>query len=405
MLNKTNIDNPTSETPLTAAVESPVSASEGEATPSAPKKKYDRKALGFKNSKWKTFLLRMKLPLVLAYCRLLNITRPAIVVLTVNNNCNWNCSYCYGEYPSKGTEDNLSTEELMTVIDDLAAAGCVYMIVHGGEALLRKDIGFLVDYIKTKGIYVGFVTNGQLFPKRIDDIRNIDSVTFSLDGREESNDKNRGVGTYDYTMTAIKLALKEGFKVRIQCTLTRHNKDEISHIAKLAKEVGFPVSFSILFRTSFTKPDDPLELSGDEIRKCLNTIRDLKKDGYPLFTSEINLTAASLWPYEKFNKLFLTKEEVPKDFKPVPCFYTKLKFHFEGDGRITPCTVLSSNQFGGKNVREVGVREAIRHVQEANKCVACPHLTQNEWNLLMGMSPRVVAINAWEQVKELTRWY
>ena len=66
---------------------------------------------------------------------------------------------------------------------------------------------------------------------------------------------------------------------------------------------------------------------------------------------------------------------------------------------------LSSNQFNGKDVREVGTREAIRHVHDTNKCVACPHLSQNEWNLLMGMSPRIIAINAYEQLRELTRWY
>lgn len=369
------------------------------------RKRYERSELNYKNSKLKSFFGRIRLPLVLAYCRIFNISRPAIVVLTVNNNCNWQCTYCYGDYPNKGTENNLSTEELIKVIDDLAAMGCVYMIVHGGEALLRKDIGYLVDYIKTKGIYVGFVTNGQLLPKRIDEIRNADSVTISLDGGKEVNDKNRGAGTYDFAINGIRLAIKEGFKVRVQCTLTRHNKDSIGEVAELAKRDGFPVSFSILFRTDFTSLDDDMSLSGDEIRQCLADIDKYKKLGYPLFTSDQNLKAALRWPYEKFNKLYLKRDEVPDDFKHLPCFYSKLKFHFEADGRFTPCTVLSSNDFDGKNVRDVGVEGSIKHVQKTNDCVACPHLTQNEWNLLMGMTPSMVTRNAWEQVKEITRWY
>jgi len=364
-----------------------------------------RRSLGVKSSKIKALFFRVKLPLTLAYCRLFKISRPAIVVLTVNNNCNWNCNYCYGDYPSKGPEDNLSTEELIKVVDDLAEMGCIYTVVHGGEALLRKDIGYIIDYIKTKGIYVCLVTNGQIFPKRIDELRNVDNLTISLDGSEANNDKNRGAGTHAHAMTAIKLALKEGFKVRVQCTLSQHNKGEIPYIAKLAKEIRVPVSFSILFRTDFTQDDDPLALSGDEIRTCLNTIKEYKRKGFPLFTSTQNLKAALDWPYEEFNKLYLLKDQVPKGFKHLPCYYSKLKFHFEGDGRFMPCTVMSSNDFEGRNVRDVGVRDSIKHVQDTNKCVACPHLTQNEWNLLMGMTPRVVAVNAWEQVKELTRWY
>lgn len=369
------------------------------------RKKYNRADLGFENSPWRTFWLRIKVLLTLAYCRTFRKSRPVIVVLTVNSNCNWNCVYCYGDYPTKGTEKNLSTEDLIKLIDDLAEMGCCYMLVHGGEALLRKDIGYIIDYIKTKGIYVCLVTNGQIFPKRIDELRNIDNLTISLDGRPENNDKNRGLGSYDYAIAAIRLALKERFKVRVSCTLTKHSKNDIPYMAELAKEVGFPVSFSILFRTDFTKSDDPLALTGDEIRQCLRTIKNLKHQGYPLFTSNANLDYALRWPYERFNKLFLSREQVPKDFKPLACYNSKLMFHAEGDGRMMPCTILSSNQFDGKDVRVVGTREAIRHVQDTNKCVACPHLSQNEWNLLMGMSPRVIAINAYEQLKELTRWY
>lgn len=369
------------------------------------KHKSNQQALGFKNSRWKTLWLRLKVPLALAYCRLLNISRPVVVVLTVNSNCNWNCVYCYGDYPTKGTEKNLSTEQLTHLIDELAEMGCCYMLVHGGEALLRKDIGYIVDYIKTKGIYVCLVTNGQLFPRRVDELRNVDNLTISLDGRAENNDRNRGEGAYDFAMTAIKLALKERFKVRVSCTLSKHNKDDIPYLAELSKEIGVPVSFSILFRTDFSAPDDPLALTADEIKHCLNTIGELKRAGYPLFTSKPNLDYALNWPYERFNKLFLFKEEVPADFKPLKCYYGQLKFHVEGDGRVMPCTILSSNQFDGKDVREVGAREAIRHVRETNRCVACPHLSQNEWNLLMGMSPKVIATNALQQVKELTRWY
>ena len=376
----------------------------------APKKKvsiYEQKriALGFHNSFWRSFGSRVMIPLILGWCRLRGLSKPVVVVLTVNSNCNWNCSYCYGDYPNKGTEQNLSTDQLIKLIDELSEMGCRYMIVHGGEALLRKDIGYIIDYIKVKRIYVCLVTNGQLFPRRIEELRNIDNLTISLDGRRENNDLNRGIGTYDHAITAIKLGLNEGFKVRVQCTLTLNNKGDIEYMAELAKELKVPVSFSILFKTDFTKHDDPLALSADEIRQCLQKIRKLKQKGYPLFTSEANLSYALRWPYERFNKLYLMKEEVPKDFKPIKCHYGQLKFHLEGDGRIMPCTIMSSNSFDGKNVKDSGARAAIKHVQDTNNCVACPHLTQNEWNLLMDMAPKTIGTNALEQLKELTRFY
>lgn len=367
--------------------------------------KYKRESLGYTKSKWNTVCLRMKLPLHILYCRLFGISRPLIVVLTVNMNCNWKCTYCYGDYPSHGTDQNLSTEEMLKVIDDLAAMGCIYAIVHGGEALLRKDIGYLIDYIKRKGIYVCFITNGQLFPKRIEELRNVDNLTISLDGRKENNDKNRGSGTWDMAMEAIKLAIREQFPLRISCTLTKHNIGDIDYMAQLGRDMKFPVYFSLLFRTDFSAPDDPLALSSQEIKQALRKILELKRQGFPLFTSYANLEYAERWPYERFNRLYLFQGEVPSDFKNLPCHYGSLKFHIEGNGRVMPCTIMSSNDFKGKNAREVGVRNAIDHVRETNTCVACPHLSQNDWNLLMDMQPKHIAYLIKEQIKELTRWF
>ena len=121
---------------------------------------------------------------------------PISVVLVVNNRCNLNCNYCFGDYGNRRDTD-YTTEELVKIIDDLYDLGTRYMIVHGGETLLRKDIGYIVNYIKNKGIYVGFITNGILLQKKIDEIRNVDSLCISLDGRMEGNDLNRGKGAFE----------------------------------------------------------------------------------------------------------------------------------------------------------------------------------------------------------------
>lgn len=349
--------------------------------------------------------LRARLPLSLLYCRLFGLSRPLIVVLTTNVNCNWSCSYCYGDYPAQGAEKNLSTEELERVIDELVDLGCVYAVVHGGEALLRKDLGRLVAHMKARGLYVALVTNGELFPRRLEDLRAVDSLTVSLDGREENNDKNRGPGAFRHALNAVKLASAEGFKVRVSCTVTRHNKGDLAYLAGLAKELKFPVMFSVLFRTDFSKADDGLALSAAEIRAALAEIKELKRRGFPLFTSDRNLDYALSWPYERFNKLYMKRDQVPAGFRKLDCHYGRFKFHVEGDGRIMPCTPQASNGFSGLNAKDVGVRAALDHASKTNDCVACPFLTQNDWNLLMGADPRDLSRLAVEQFKELTRLF
>ena len=113
------------------------------------------------NRSIETIRQRLVFPYRIIRNKILGKMEPISVVLVVNNRCNLNCNYCFGDYGNRRDTD-YTTEELVKIIDDLYDLGTRYMIVHGGETLLRKDIGYIVNYIKNKGIYVGFLTNGIL---------------------------------------------------------------------------------------------------------------------------------------------------------------------------------------------------------------------------------------------------
>jgi len=344
----------------------------------------------FMKNKLQTIYPRLGFFYRIARNRILGIQEPISIVLVVNNKCNWNCSYCFGDYGTR-TDKDFTTEELKKIIDELYDLGCRYMVVHGGETLLRKDIGIIIDYLKEKGIYIGFVTNGSLLPQRMNDIRNVDSLCISLDGREEGNDKNRGPGTYKTALDAIKLAKKEGFRLRVHATLTRNTKEDIGYLAELAKKIGFLLEFSILYKP--LKRQLNMVMDDDEIRNALKEIKEYKKKGYPIFTSSENLDCALKWPFS-YSKGHATRQELPSDFRYIPCAYSKQKFIVDADGYVYPCFPLNE-EFHALNLKEVGVKRAIEHVRKHNTCVACPHLTNNDYNLLFNLSLKQVS----EQVK------
>ena len=146
----------------------------------------------YKQTRLKTLWARARYFLALLKVKVLRKTAPVICVIVVNNRCNFQCKYCFGNYcfREKGPYPDYTTAELKHLLDELYTLGTRYVNIHGGETLLRKDIGEIVDYIKAKGMYCCLITNGSLLKQKIDEIRNVDNLTISLDGRKKNNDKN-----------------------------------------------------------------------------------------------------------------------------------------------------------------------------------------------------------------------
>lgn len=359
----------------------------------------DRK---YNQNKFKTIRSRAAYFLALLKARLLRMNTPVICVLVVNNRCNLNCKYCFGGYAHRKIPD-YSTEELKGLIAQLHKMGTRYLNIHGGETLLRKDIGEIVNYIKSKGIYCCLITNGILLPERINEIRAADNITISLDGGEENNDKNRGKGNFAKVMRAIKLCIKENVPLRISATLTKYTMNDIGYMARLAKDMRFTLYYSILFKPLEQAKD--CAMTHEEIQTAMNKIIEYKKAGFPIFTSCRAAEYARDWPLDHNEYHFLKKADMaklPKGFKHIQCYYGKIKFTIEADGNVYPCFLLGGNakNFEPLNWREAGIKKAIEHVQETNDCVTCPALSQNDHSLLLGLHPGQIKNVILDQIKE-----
>lgn len=325
---------------------------------------------------------------------------PLIAVVVVNNHCNWNCTYCFGDYPSRRDTD-YTTDELKFIIESLYKMGARYVNLHGGETLLRNDMGEVTNFAKNLGMYVCVITNGSLLHQKLDHVRNVDNLTISLDGRPENNDKVRGKGTYEKSMSAIRLAVSEKIPLRVSATLTRYTMHDIDYLAKLAHSEGFHLYFSILFKP--LKQARDAQMTSDEIRAAVQEIRKYKAMGYPIFTSDPVLDATYHWPFDFNETHHATLKQLPQEYKTkhhVKCYYSRTKFTIEADGYIYPCFLTTDGSFKPKNWREVGLAEAIRHTQKTNTCKACPAMSQNDHSALLGLSWKQVKYVIGDQFKE-----
>lgn len=340
------------------------------------------------NSKIKSAFRRAVFFLSLIYCRLFGIDKPLFVVLVTNNNCNLNCKYCYGNYGERGRQNNYSTRELLKIIDELKDLGTQLLTVHGGESLLRADIGEVVNYVKHKGFYIGFNTNGYLVPQRMAEIKCVDTICLSLDGTEESNDKYRGKGCYKKVMSAIDVIQANHVPCVISATLTSGNMGDMEFLAELGRQKGIKIQYSILYNSE-TMKDRCVEavMRDEDIRRTVGKILELRGKGYPIYYSKNVLHATIDWPFSLDEKRYVTASDAVPDKKHtvVDCYHGSLKFQIDADGRVITC--WAHDKKDAPNVKELGVAEAIRRCRAEDDCLYCSFLANNEHNALMSLSP------------------
>jgi radical SAM protein with 4Fe4S-binding SPASM domain len=162
----------------------------------------------------------------------------------ITNECNLRCKHCYHESYAK---DDTEISKLIEVANKLCSALDKWkkkgsLSITGGEPLIRCEVLYkLLDHLETRNITsIDLLTNGTLLNdsiiNRLKEYKKLRRFQLSLEGLQETNDKIRGVNSYQNTLDVIDNLKKHGLVVSIMMTVGRHNKEEVIPLAEeLAK--------------------------------------------------------------------------------------------------------------------------------------------------------------------------
>src|SRR6201992_3698040 len=89
----------------------------------------------------------------------LGLDAPICLTWELTYACNLSCVHCLS---SSGRRDprELTTDECISVVDQLRAMQVFYVNLGGGEPMLRRDFFDIVEYATTHAVGVKFSTNG-----------------------------------------------------------------------------------------------------------------------------------------------------------------------------------------------------------------------------------------------------
>jgi len=193
--------------------------------------------------------------------RLRNESVPFTVLWELTHVCNLDCIMCYNV---KQNQPELSTEEAMDVLEQLAEAGTLRLILTGGEILTRRDFFAIAERARALGFALDLKTNGSLLtPASADRIAALEPVlveisllgatTETFDAIAQSQDTLRRV------LRGIRLLTERGVRVKLNSLLMDLNFAEREQMFELARELGTEYEQAI----KISLADDGSDRAGD----------------------------------------------------------------------------------------------------------------------------------------------
>jgi len=93
----------------------------------------------------------------------LNLGLPISVHLDITYRCNERCVHCYLDHDDHG---EMTTAEIVDVLEQLADAGVFFISLSGGEVLMRRDFFEIVERARQLLFNVKVKTNGVMIHEK-----------------------------------------------------------------------------------------------------------------------------------------------------------------------------------------------------------------------------------------------
>lgn len=174
-------------------------------------------------------------------CATKNIShRKPVVVWNITRRCNLRCINCHSDSAAKYYPGELTLQQCIDVIDDLADYQVPTVLLSGGEPMLHPHFFDLAGYAIARGLQIMVATNGTRIDshaaQRLSDL-GVTYVGISLDGIGGEHDESRGRnGAFDKAVEAFRHCRGAGQKAGLRLTLNRQITTQLPEIFRFIEE-------------------------------------------------------------------------------------------------------------------------------------------------------------------------
>src|SRR3954468_607417 len=171
--------------------------------------------------------------------------------IEVTRRCPLTCLHCYNNLAMDDAEARareLTFDEHRRLLDDLADAGCLWLLYTGGEIFARRDFLDIYAHAKARGFLITLFTNGTLITPRIADYLAASrpfAIEITLYGRtRETYERLTGIpGSYDKCLRGFHLVRVRGLPLPLKTVAVTVNVHELQAMQSFAEELCVPFKY------------------------------------------------------------------------------------------------------------------------------------------------------------------
>ena len=197
----------------------------------------------------------------------------------LTKRCNLNCDHCYLDADFRGgfRTDELNTQECFNVVDQIAEANPnAFLILTGGEPLLRPDIYDIIRYAADRKFMVVLGTNGTLINRvNAEKIKaaGAHGVGISIDSMDAAkHDKFRGVEkAWEHSMEAFNILNEVGVDFLVQMSVSEMNYKEIPEVIAFTEKIG-AIAFNLYFLICTGRGQGNTDITNASYEEALKTL-------------------------------------------------------------------------------------------------------------------------------------
>lgn len=165
---------------------------------------------------------------------------PLDVCLELTHRCNFRCQHCY--IPDFAVPNLLTTERILKLLEELRAAGTLFLTLSGGEMFLRQDWYLIAQRARALGFYLRLFTNASLITQEIaQQVAALPAaVEVSLYSMDEKvfEEVTKSPGSFRKTIRGIELLRSEGVEVLLKVPITTINYGSYAEVFAYAQKIG-----------------------------------------------------------------------------------------------------------------------------------------------------------------------
>ena len=290
---------------------------------------------------------------------------PIYCVWEITLACDLGCGHC-GSRAGQARPDELSTDECLEVVEQLAELGVREVTLIGGEAYLRDDWDVIAAEVARQGMLCGMTTGARnLTDERLEKAvdAGIKVISVSIDGLERTHDVQRGAkGSWKAATDAARRIGDSPIHLGTNTQINRLSMPELPALADLLVDIGthaWQIQLTVPMGRASDRPQ--LLLQPYDLLDLFPMLVWLKQSR--LEPNGIELQPGNnvgyFGPYEH-----LLRPGGERGAVWAGCQAGAWVLGLEADGKIKGCPSLPSTEYSGGNVRDMTIADAVAHSEQ-----------------------------------------